>query len=441
MLFPSRDLSELKRQDVSTTYDKVSLAERIWIATKIYSSIQAYFGHWQGIPDFDLDAEYKNYIDHVVSSDDRMAFDLASMEFLAKLQNGHTSFSDKWLNDTNGQLLPFLSARISGKWVVTQTEIPDLAVGDVIESIDGVSMDGFFALKEKFVSGSSSRSKETGLFHRPYLFPQKFVLSLQGGKTVRIQRKADEAHRPATHSIEWRMLDSNTGYLRIPSFENAKQTEKAIDHVREHAEAKCIVIDLRGNGGGVTPVNLIRAFMDRPYRGWVISSAMSISLFGAYRQMMNVIPHENLDHRTRGALETFAEFDNMQITAGGHIEQPDNPIYKGSLFILTDSRCASACEDFIMPLKASGRARVIGQPTYGSSGQPYVFPFNNGMVLFVGSKRMFFPDGSPFEGVGIVPDVVVELLIDDIRNGKDSILDKALDLANTKTLCDSQKKE
>jgi len=36
----------------------------------------------------DLDKEFKSYLDQVIANDDRRAFDLASMELFAKLNNG-----------------------------------------------------------------------------------------------------------------------------------------------------------------------------------------------------------------------------------------------------------------------------------------------------------------------------------------------------------------
>ena len=51
------------------------------------------------------------------------------------------------------------------------------------------------------------------------------------------------------------------------------------------------------------------------------------------------------------------------------------------------------------------------------------------MSLTVGSVRCRFPDGAPFEGVGIAPDVPVEPSITDVRDSKDPVLEKAEQLA------------
>jgi len=70
-----------------------------------------------------------------------------------------------------------------------------------------------------------------------------------------------------------------------------------------------------------------------------------------------------------------------------------------------------------MPFKDNHRALLIGQATSGSTGQPYVTDLGNGMLLLVGAKGAMFPDGTPFEGVGIKPDMEVAPTIQDLATG------------------------
>src|ERR1043165_8347819 len=69
--------------------DRLSIDQRAWMASKIYATIQTYFGHWQAVPEFDLDASYQKYLAQILASDDRRTFDLATMELFAQLKNGH----------------------------------------------------------------------------------------------------------------------------------------------------------------------------------------------------------------------------------------------------------------------------------------------------------------------------------------------------------------
>ncbi len=52
------------------------------------------------------------------------------------------------------------------------------------------------------------------------------------------------------------------------------------------------------------------------------------------------------------------------------------------------------------------------------------------MTIAVGAVRYRFPDGAPFEGIGIVPDVTVERRIADIAAGRDAVLARAEGLAS-----------
>ena len=82
-----------------------------------------------------------------------------------------------------------------------------------------------------------------------------------------------------------------------------------------------------------------------------------------------------------------------------------------------------------MALKDNGRATLLGETTEGSSGQPYFLNLGNGMSLMIGAARYSFPDGSPFEGVGIKPTIPVELHLTDLRDAIDPVLLKAREVA------------
>lgn len=51
------------------------------------------------------------------------------------------------------------------------------------------------------------------------------------------------------------------------------------------------------------------------------------------------------------------------------------------------------------------------------------------MILNIAAVRHTFPDGSRFEGVGIAPDVAVDLTPEDLRSERDPVLQRAVELA------------
>jgi carboxyl-terminal processing protease len=55
--------------------------------------------------------------------------------------------------------------------------------------------------------------------------------------------------------------------------------------------------------------------------------------------------------------------------------------------------------------------------------------FANGMMLNIAAVHHTFPDGSQFEGVGIAPDMPVEVTPEDLHAGRDPVLKKAVEIA------------
>jgi carboxyl-terminal processing protease len=408
--------------------DRISLEERAWIASKIYSSIQLYFGHWQAVPELDLDVAYRQYLAQALASDDRRAFDLATMEFVARLQNGHSGFWDDWLDESEPSL-GFMLATSGGRWVVVRSRTDALAVGDVVRLLDGQPIAGFIADRLRYVAGSSEEARHRLLFFRRFLFPRAFTLTLEDGRAIRIDRDKQTLKPAPEIQRETRMLDGGVAYLRLPSFEKREDQLAAVEFLRGHTDAKAVVIDVRGNGGGTTPSDLISALMDRPYQDFAISTSAYIALFGAYGQVLRTVPADQLGERQKGVLEGLSAYERPQLLIPGSLQKPENPIYKGPVILLADGGCGSACEDFLMPFKMSGRARILGEPSSGSTGQPFYYEFGNGMGFRVSTKRSYFPDGSQFEGVGIRPDVEMRPTVDDLRKGRDPVLDRALEMA------------
>src|SRR5438309_11759580 len=100
---------------------KIPLEERLWVASKIYASIPIYFAHWQGVRDLDLDAAYKEYLKGATSAETRWDFDLLTLEFMARLKNGHTDFSDSFLSKAGRSPVGFSAALVEGKWIVLES--------------------------------------------------------------------------------------------------------------------------------------------------------------------------------------------------------------------------------------------------------------------------------------------------------------------------------
>ena len=385
----------------------ISLEDRVQMATQIYHIISTFF---PGLSQKKFDADYAEYLLTILHSDDRRKFDLASMEFVARLHDGHSWFYDNWLDQTTAQPNGFIAYPIEGKWTVVRSNLDSVKVGDVITAIDATSIERFFALNRKYVSASSDRDAGVSFFDTPVIFPGKFTLTLADGRTIPIDRKNDKKNPepPPKTAGRW-LVEKFVAYIKVPSFHGIETQAQALRYLNEFHDAKAVILDVRGNPGMGEPIALQSALMGKPYQSWTDSS----SLHGG--PLLRSYDAAYPEHST--------------ITTSDAVVHPFDTAYTGRLILLTDRICSCACEDFVMPFKYSKRATLVGETTAGTFSFTRYIPFDNGMILNIAAIHHTFPDGSQFEGVGIAPDVPVDMTPDDLRAGRDVVLKMALKLA------------
>jgi|SRR5215472_11823027 len=391
----------------SKAQDTVSRLDRILTATKIYQRVTTFF------PDLSptqFERDYREYLGHILSSsDDRREFDLLSMAVVATLHDGHTWFFDQWLEKEHGQSVGFAAWPIGGKWVVVRSGIAALRTGDVIEEIDQTPTGLYFEHNRKYISASSDRDAGVSFFDTPVLFPERFVLTLDGNRHVTIDRAHDKKEEPSVKTEGRLLANGSVGYIRVPVFRGIATQAQALEYFSGFHEAKAVILDVRSNPGLGDAGVLQRSLMDKSYQVWTEHSAMKGGTL--LRHLGNANP------------------ESVELTISGASARPADPVYKGRLFILIDRGCTCACESFVGPFKFSKRAQLVGETTAGTYSATNFTQFENGMMLNVASVRHTFPDGSRFEGVGVAPDVEVPTSIESLKAGRDIVLDRALALA------------
>lgn len=163
------------------------------MASQIYHVISTFY---PGLAQDKFDAAYQQYLAVILRTENRKDFDLASMEFVADLHDGHSWFYDNWLDRTYGQPIGFLAYPLAGKWTVVRSVLPAIHEGDVIKAVDDRSIDDFVAANLGYVSASSSRDAGVSFFDTAAIFPEKFILTLDDGRKIPIDRQNDKKESP-----------------------------------------------------------------------------------------------------------------------------------------------------------------------------------------------------------------------------------------------------
>jgi C-terminal processing protease CtpA/Prc len=99
--------------------------------------------------------------------------------------------------------------------------------------------------------------------------------------------------------------------------------------------------------------------------------------------------------------------------------------YKGKVIVLLNEKSISQAEWTAMCFQAAGNTTIIGSQTAGADGNVSQFDFEGFHTLFSGIG-VFYPDGKETQRIGIVPDIEVKPTIKGIQEGKDEVLDRAI---------------
>jgi hypothetical protein len=204
------------------------------------------------------------------------------------------------------------------------------------------------------------------------------------------------------------------GYLRIHSFsgysndhEFLKQLdslEAALDDIfNDSRKLAGLVIDVRINGGGSDVF------------GISIASRLATEDYLAYSKVVRNDIHDP-DHRTPPQPVVV------------HVSE--RPGFRGRVVLLTSADSVSAAETFTMALLDRHPHVVrVGSNTQGVFSDVLGRKLPNGWTFGLPNEVYLTKDGKAFDGTGVPPDIHLPVFPwEDLSNGRDSALDKALEL-------------
>ncbi len=195
-------------------------------------------------------------------------------------------------------------------------------------------------------------------------------------------------------SVSFRLLaqDETVGYIRLSRFsgESSKEVAEAIAALLEQGAEK-LVLDMRHNGGGL------------------LDAAVDVT--DHFLTNGPVLYQQSQDEGER----VYEATDETLL--------PDMP-----LVVLVDGGTASAAEIVAGALQDRERAILIGDhATFGKGSVQLVFDLSDGSSVHVTSARWFTPDRHQIDQQGLQPDIVVEITQEAIDNGRDDVLERAIE--------------
>ena len=175
------------------------------------------------------------------------------------------------------------------------------------------------------------------------------------------------------HSVRYEMLSDDIGYLRLTQFKHgtADESRNAVrDMIRKGMRA--LILDLRNNGGG---------------------------LLDASVKIASMFLREGLIVETKGR----SERSNEKYYANKNYYVTNMP-----MTVLINGGSASASEIVAGALNDRGRAKLIGEKSFGKGSVQTLFPLTDGSGVYVTIARYYTPSGKVIDHVGLSPDIEVK---------------------------------
>lgn len=193
---------------------------------------------------------------------------------------------------------------------------------------------------------------------------------------------------PIKSVVSCEMLPGDIGYIRLDSFISQKANDEmkaALSKLREktdkHDAARGLIIDLRYNPGGLlaNAIDIANMFLER---GVIVST-------------IDADGYKTSQLATRSSFKT------------------DLPTV-----LLINKGSASASEIFSGALRDNGRAKLVGQTSFGKGLVQAINTLGNGTGVNVTIAKYLTPNDTDIHKTGIVPDYDVKVSDEDITSGK-----------------------
>lgn len=207
--------------------------------------------------------------------------------------------------------------------------------------------------------------------------------------------------------FDYGWLTETIGYFHFRGFGRMDQTRNAIDEiVKEFKDAKAIVVDVRGNGGGDDRVGKLIAdrFADRK------------------RLYMKTAIRNGARH------DDFTPWKYWYVEPGGPIQ------FTKPVILLTHRHSVSASENFALAMRVLPNVTVVGDATSGVFADVYGDRLPNGWRFSVSFKLFIDQTGFCWEGIGVPSDIRQTNTKQDIEQQRDKVLELARSLIETGAL-------
>lgn len=379
-----------------------------------YWNMIQYFFPYRHLTEKDWNDILKEYIPKFISAKDELEYELTAIQIIGEVYDTHANLwngGNKITESRGNYFAPFRVQFIENKLVITDFFNPELInkdeikIGDIITHINGKTVESIVDSISIYYPASNKPTRLRDIAVDMLRSNKDTILIdyISSGKKKqkeiilygRDQLNMYYWYRVNEYDECYNFVTPDIGYVTLASIKD----NDVYEIMKEFEDTKGIIIDIR---------NYPSTFVVFTLAPYFVSTSTPFVKF------------------TNGNLRNPGEFTftpSLSIPQG-------NSFYKGKLVIMVNEITQSQAEYTSMAFRAGNNTTIIGSTTAGADGNVSVIYLPGGLRTMISGIGIYYPDGTETQRIGIVPDVWIEPTIKGITEGRDELLEKAIEIIN-----------
>jgi len=379
-----------------------------------YWNMIQYFYPYKYITDKIWNTVLKEYIPKFILAQSQLEYELTALKLLGEIDDTHAYIwaGKEKIDSLRGYWYePILLQFVENKLVVTKYFDPDLRatidlkVGDVITHINGKAVKAIVdSVKEYYpASNETVRMRDIAgdmLRSTNQTIHINYISSNQAKQTDLMLNYGGSMYQYVYYEKDttkcYKFINNDIGYINLKSIKD----EDIPVIKREFKNTKGIIIDIRN-----------------------YPSIYVVFSLGSYFVTSNTL----FVKTAVGNPDNPGEFSFKPTI--NEIPKPEET-YQGKLVVLVNEYSQSLSELTAKAFRAGVNTTIIGSQTAGTDGSVSDIFLPGGLKTWISGIGVYYPDGKQTQRVGIIPDIEVKPTIKGIREGRDDLLEKAIEIIN-----------
>lgn len=377
-----------------------------------------YFFPYKNLTEKEWSKVIKEYIPFFINAKNRLEYELVSVRLIGELCDSHAILLEggREIGLFRGYRKVPISIRfIEGKLVVTDNSFYSkisigqrgndhgLQIGDIITHIEGKSIEAIVDSIRSYYPASNDAVRKRDIANDLLRSNNDAILVdyISSGEikkekisTIQLGVLYQDAYRIPNTVKSYNFIDKNIGYINMETIKS-----EDIDAIKkEFIDTKGIIIDIR-NYSAIYEV------------AWSLGSFF-VSKDTVFQRFTVGNPNNP------GEFNLLGKFEINK--SEGH--------YPGKLVVIVDEKSQSRSESTAMAFRAGDNTAIIGSQTAGANGHISEMTLPGGLKTLNSGIGICYPDGTQTQRIGIVPDIWIEPTINGIKQGRDEVLEKAIEI-------------